>query len=294
MLNLFRAEWDKAVKNIVLIGFTVWVFPIGSATFVAIGLLVGLFSDTAQAGMTATSSGQWTTDVLSIWQLVISFPWNIFGRMLPLAFMAVVFAGEFQWGVWKNIIPRSSRAKLILIKFATLSAIVLISLVITSAIIGLGQYLLHRAAGVDYGPALSESVLQGFIRDYAETSLLGMISLLILAGFAALSALLSRSVLGGLLAGFGFSVVEPMSLVLLILLGNLFDSPELINLYQFTPSFNLDNARAWFVDNTAYELGISSFTAQPDLSVSLVALAGWVVGLITTAVLIFHKQDITS
>ena len=36
-----------------------------------------------------------------------------FVRVLPIVFCAGVFAGEFSWGTWKNIVPRSRRSGLI-------------------------------------------------------------------------------------------------------------------------------------------------------------------------------------
>ncbi len=294
MAGLLRAEWHKVVKNHVLTGFLVWIFPIGAAAFFAIATVMGLISENAQRAMLATSSGQWTTDVTAVWTFVTSFPANTLGRMLPLAFMAVVFAGEYQWGAWKNLVPRSRRAFLILAKFATLTTVVMLALSITSAVVGIGQWLTHQVAAVSYGPPLTAQVAADFLRHYTRESLLGMTSLLVLAGFAALGALITRSILGALLIGFGLSLFEALSPVLLAILGRVLDESALVNLYRFTSAYSIDNVRSWLVNDTALTRIQPGFTAEPSLAFSLMTLAVWVIGLVTLALMLFERQDITS
>jgi hypothetical protein len=292
MLNLFRAEWKKTIKNYKLTTFLVWIYPIGMAAFLTILLIVQLSTASSDQGAIAPSSGQWTADVLVTWNIVSSFPANIFGRMLPLAFMAVVFAGEYQWGTWKNLVPRSRRVALILTKLATLTVVVMIALVSTSVIVGVGQGLGHKIAGLAYGPPLTGKVLADFAGDYVREALLGMMSLLILAAFAASAALFTRSILGGLLFGFGFSILEPSEFWLV--LGIVFSKPEIVNLYRFMPTYNLNNVRSWLVTHRALAAVPSGFTAQPSLAFSCGMLALWLLGLTALAILVFQRQDITS
>ena len=155
MLSLLKAEWKKTTSNRMLSGFLIWIYPIGVGAFIAMMVLVSLLSESSARAMAATSSGQWTTDMLSIWLFISRrFPGNIFGRMLPLAFMAVTFAGEYQWSTWKNVVPRSTRWNLILAKFVTLSSFIMLSLFLTSLILGAGQGLGHALTGAAYGPKL--------------------------------------------------------------------------------------------------------------------------------------------
>lgn len=294
MLSLLQAEWKKTTSNRMLSGFLVWIYPVGVGAFMLMMLLVSLISESSAQAMVATSSGQWTSDMSAIWLFISTFPGNIFGRLLPLAFMAVVFAGEYQWGTWKNLVPRSSRPALILAKYCTLTAFIMLALFITSLLSALGQGLGHAMIGEAYGPELNAASLIEFAPTYVQYALLALISLVILAGFAALSALLTRSILGGLLAGFGFSVVEPMSLMLLYLVGKLLARPEVINLYQYTPTYNLDNLRSWFAQQGAATAPLAGFTAQPGMGFSLVMLVIWMLGLVSLSLLIFHQQDISS
>jgi hypothetical protein len=292
--NLLRAEWQKVIKNYTLTGFLVWLYPVGLVAFYIIVVIGTLVSERIQQLIISTGTGQWTTNMLGIWVLVTSFPVNIIPRMLPLAFMAVVFASEYQWGMWKNLIPRSRRIPLILAKFVTLILIEMISIILSSLVIGIGEVLIHRAVGVAYGPAMTLEVLGDFLSGYAREALLGMISLVILAGYAALAVLLTRSILGGLLAGLGLSVLEPMSFMFLVLIGRLLNKPAIINLYQFTSTYNIQNMRSWLVGNLPFTNVEANFTVQPGLAFSSIVLVAWIIGLIILAISVFERQDIGS
>lgn len=294
MFNLLRAEWMKAIWNYRLTGFLVWILPVGIGAFYAVMLISSLASTRFAEGMLATGAGTWTDDALGVWNLVVTFPFNVIGRMLPLAFMAVVFASEYQSGMWKNLVPRASRVALILSKLAVLAALIMLSLVFTSIVTVIGQGLGHRLVGTDYGPALTGAVAQEFIAHYAQSAVLALASLLILAGGAALAAILTRSVLGGLLIGFGLSVFDSMSLVFLLLLSRILDQPDLINLYRFTPSYNLDNALAWFRTNAGFVMPVGDFTTPPGLAFSVVMLLVWIAGFIGLSVWMFQRQDLTA
>jgi hypothetical protein len=238
------------------------------------------------------STGQWTTDMIFVWTFVISFPANIFGRMAPLAFIVTGFAGEYQWDTWKNIIPRSRRTSLILSKLTVLIAIVMLSLLISSLVFGIMQIAGHAVRGTPYGPSLSAEVIGDFSLSYAQMILIALISVTILGGSGALAAILTRSILGGLLASFFFSVLDAMSMGGLIFLGSLFNKPDLINLYLYTPSYNFDNLRSWFENGSAY-IPMPTFTASPGIGISLAILMAWIVFLVGSSILIFRKQDIS-
>ena len=294
MFNLLRAEWIKAAKNYLLTSFLMGMLPVGFATLIVTFTLLGFLSETTRQVPAEFSTGLWTADILGIWGVVISFPGNLFGRMMPLAFMAVGFAGEYQWGTWRNILPRNRRPMLIVSKLVILITIVMLTLFLTSLIIGVGWGICHRIHDLPYGPAWSGEVLVDFLKSYAQTILIGLISLMILGGYAALSAMVTRSILGGLLLGFFFSVVDAMSLGALLFFRRLLDIPELTNLYQYTPTYNMDNLRYWFFHGSANTVVASGFTAEPSMGTSFAILIMWVIGLVSLAILVFQRQDITS
>jgi hypothetical protein len=292
MLDLLRSEWMKATRNIPLISFLIWILPVGIAASFTIFIVFGFFTESMHTALDEFSTGQWTTDMIFVWTFVISFPANIFGRMAPLAFIVTGFAGEYQWDTWKNIIPRSRRTSLILSKLTVLIAIVMLSLLISSLVFGIMQIAGHAVRGTPYGPSLSAEVIGDFSLSYAQMILIALISVTILGGSGALAAILTRSILGGLLASFFFSVLDAMSMGGLIFLGSLFNKPDLINLYLYTPSYNFDNLRSWFENGSAY-IPMPTFTASPGIGISLAILMAWIVFLVGSSILIFRKQDIS-
>jgi ABC-type transport system involved in multi-copper enzyme maturation permease subunit len=176
MLNLYRAEWRKVFANFKLTSFLVWIFPIGLFAFHTVMILGSLVSGTLQIGVEYFGSGDWTTDSLAAWDMLIFFPANLFGRMLPLAFMAVVFAGEYQWRTLKNIVPRNQRWKLLVAKMAALISLVMVSMLLTALIASLGPSIGHRIHGLPYGPALSAEVIGVFLLDTARTAVIALLS----------------------------------------------------------------------------------------------------------------------
>ncbi len=294
-MSLLRAEWKKATGNLLLTGFLVWIVPVGILAFYVLGFLVYLISDDpTTVGIVRVTAESLTASVTGVWSLIIAFPGNIRGRLLPLAFMAVLFAGEYQWGTLRQIVPRSRRSSIILAKVATSTFIVLLSYILASLLIGLGQVAGHALLGLEVGSIFAGDELARFGLIYFQHLLLGALSLLILAGFAAVAAVLTRSILGGLLASFGLSVLEPMSLVFLVLLGRLLNRSDLGNLYQFAATYHLDNARSWFVAGHPLAPPLPGFTVEPALVVSLIALGLWVVVPVALSIILFNRQDITS
>ena len=293
MISLLRAETNKIIKNWVLMGFLVLIMPVGQAAFLAVLIIIALLSAESGRAMALTSSHQWTMDMIGPWSIITNFPFNVFGRFLPLAFMAVVFAGEYEWDTWKNIVPRAPRARLILAKTAVLISIVVISILLTGLISAGGFAANHKILDMDYGPALSWETFNVFLVDYSQQFLLGLLSLLILAGFAALAAILTRSILGGLLASLGFSVIEPMSLGLLMFLRSIINVPGIIKLYMLAPSFHLDNAHSWFLFDVPLAASYVPANTEISLALSLLVLVAWAFGLTGLALFLFQRQDIT-
>jgi ABC-type transport system involved in multi-copper enzyme maturation permease subunit len=296
MLSLYRAEWRKVFANFKLTSFLVWIIPVGYFAFESVMIILSLFSGTMQAGVEYFGSGDWTADSLTAWNMLIFFPTNLFGRMLPLAFMAVVFAGEYQWRTLKNIVPRTQRWKIILAKMAALVSLVMLSILLTALIASVGPVTGHRIHDLPYGPTLSAQVLGDFLLETARTAVIALLSLLIIVGYAAIAAILTRSILGGLLVSFGFAVLDAISLGLLLWLRGIFDKPDLINLYQFTPTYNLSNLHSWLCHGEAQlfiTAGSAPLTAEPSFWISSLVLGIWIVGLIGLSIWLFQRQEIT-
>ena len=239
--NLFRAEWEKIAGHRWVVGLLMWIFPMGALGILAIMLLVAIFASPEiqqNFGLASVGTGvDWTEIMLGAW----SIPNEMFGRIFLIAFTAVLFAGEFQWGTWKNLLPRRTRVPLILNKFVTLGAFAVISFGATSLIAGLGIFLPVKIAGGHYGPPLAEALQAGFLRDYAVQAASTFTATIIAAGYAALGAMITRSILGSIMIGIGLMLTEFLSLGILGLIGSLFGKPEVLALFQLTPAYNLSN-----------------------------------------------------
>ena len=100
-----------------------WVFPVGAFAFsVVIGVLLWLLPSFRES-LVNDGAIPWTAAALGAWTV----PTNLFGRMFLIGFIATVFAGEYQWSTWKNVIPRTHRVKLLLAKFLALAAVILLA-----------------------------------------------------------------------------------------------------------------------------------------------------------------------
>ncbi len=231
--------------------------------------------------------------MVSGWAFINSFPGNVFGRLFPLAYMAVVFAGEYEWGTWKNIIPRNRRPALIFAKLIVIILLVTISLMLMTALIAIGQGVTHQITGAPYGPKFNQEALRMFISTYGREASLAATTLLILGTFAALAALITRSTIGSLLLSFGFSLLDLLMAGFLLLIGNIINRPELVNLYQYSITYNLDNIRTWLMINEPLRNTVPGFTAEPALMISVLTLGIWLLALLTITVWYFQRQDIT-
>jgi ABC-type transport system involved in multi-copper enzyme maturation permease subunit len=288
MTSLLRAEWIKINKNIKLTGSLVWVFPIATAAIYGLGLL--LFGSLMGEEVEPTL---WTNEFSMIWGFINSFPGNVFGRLLPLAFMATVFAGEYQWRTWKNIVPRRSRWALIVSKQIVLVAIIVLAFFLTSVVTVFFQAIRHGLAEIAYQPAFSTQAISDFLQLYLREAGFGIISLFLMSAFAAIAAILTRSVLGSLLIALGLSVLELVSGLLLAFIGHFINWPALVNAYQFMPSYSIENIRSWLVNNIAYTAPLPEFAANPSLFFSLMVLGVWLLGSTGLAIWLFQRQDIT-
>lgn len=297
MLSLFRAEWIKLTGNRWPTGFLIWSFPISAVAFVGVMVtiltLVPSARDTAGTSNLGLENARWTDQAVSAWQIVNS----LFGRLVVLAYTSIVFAGEYHWDTWKNVLPRTERFRLLTVKLLALSALVLLSFTLTSIILSAGMGIMARLAGYDYGPALSGPVLRDFAGDYAREVWLAFTLIIISAGYAALAGMVMRSILGGALTSVVATYAEGLSLLGLLLLVELFDQRRIADLYRLTPSYNIANVRSW-VDQGKPELDNVNLLGQAlnfadDINFSLVVLGLWVIGLFALTAYLFQRQDIT-
>ena len=240
MIDLLRAEWRKMAGNRWVAGLLVWIFPVGAVALSVVLLLFVLFSDQVRAEV-AASPLVWTDQAVA----AVGFLNNQFGRLFFIAFAVVVFAGEYQWGTWKNIVPRSRRTRLILAKLLTLGVFILTALLLMALFWVLGRIVVTLVAGGSVTPTLSNADLGSFGRDLLLQAAVAYAAVLIVSSQAALVAMLLRSVIWGMLVGVGVTLVEPLLLVIAFVATQLFERPAYSWILRVTPMYNLDNITSW-------------------------------------------------
>ena len=294
MINLFRAEWQKLVGHRWAVGALVWIFPAGAIGILLLMTLIALLApaDVQQNfGLAAVDGGaRWTDAVRVAWAL----PNQVFGRFLIQAFAAVMFAGEYQWGTWKNLLPRRRRIPLIANKFVTLGAFMVVSFGVMSLIVAFGYWLPVTLAGGAYGPPLGEALADGFVREMLIQVGVMFTSTAIAVGYAALAAMITRSILGGVLVGMGLLVLEVMSQGVIALLSFLFNNPEIMALFRWTPRYNIANIVTILKHEPTLFGFLDDLGAANSAELSLLVLAVWVFGLLGLTLVLFQRQDVTT
>ena len=295
MRELLIAEWQKMNGNRWLAGFLIWIYPVGAVATVVVMSLIALVSDSF-ADFIRQDPGLWTEQVIG----ALGIPTNAFGRILLIGFAVVVFAGEYQWGTWKNTVPRSTRSKLIISKFITLLVLVSVACILFALIWGLGRGVMVKVAGGEYGPALTGAILRDFLGDFVSRYLLVMLTVFISASLAALVAMATRSIMAGLMFGVGLAIAEPLAFIGLTLTASILEAPWILHLGRVLPYYHFDNAVSWIVNDLPSNLTSFAITLGPEysfqdsLTLSLVVLLGWAIVLPALIIYLFQRQDITS
>lgn len=292
MLNLLRAEVQKVIGNGMLTSFTLWVWPVGAFAFVAVMVLFSVATPPDNVIFAVTP---WDQSMPAMWSNLTGFPGSVLARLFPISFLAVFFAAEYDWGTWKNIVPRRRRPLLMFSKVLVLSTLVVLSFAAASLVWGVGMGVFAAVSGQTYGPALTAEVLNDFVPLYLFEAALAFGTTLVLAGFCALAALLTRTIVGGLVLGLAMSTIESVSGLILAWVAAIFGDPALVDWFALTPSYSVDNLRSWYHANTALTPEfVPGFTNQLTVGGSVFVFAMWILGLLALSILIFQRQDITS
>ena len=289
-IRLFRAEWRKIIGNRWVTGCMIWVFPALAVLVTILALVAAALSASFREGI-AGEPLSWTDIAIFPWLI----PNNPLGRGLLLGFTAVLFAGEYQWNTWKALVPRSSRVPLILVKFVTVGLFIIFAFTLMSVLLTSGIGLVSIVAGAAYGPPLESGVLAEFAQDYGLQMLYAFLSTTIAAGYAALAAMITRSILGSVITGIVVSIGETMLFIPLYLIAQLLGREGVLHIYRFVPSYNLLNLFAWLSGETPGGLEMPSGAVIVDSQLFAEAvLVCWVIGLIALTAYAFQRQDITN
>jgi ABC-type transport system involved in multi-copper enzyme maturation permease subunit len=297
MRNLLKAEWKKVRHNYKTVSFIVWIVPVGVFTMLLMGILLAIFSasERGAGGLFAVvSTNNWIVDLTGIFNIVLVFPTDIMGRVMPLAFIGLSMAGEYQWDTWKSIVPRGSRISLLMSKIGMSAVVMLTSLVLTCLITFLGSLAGRSILGLEYLPALTAENLTLLGKEFAINFGLATLVLIFLSSLGALIARFSRSTLITFLGGFFFTIVDGLLDKFLYLFGRIFNLPQLVNGYAYGFSFNLGNTLSWLKTESQFPVNTPGFEGEYSLWFSVLVLALWIGGMLILALWSFNRQDLTS
>jgi len=287
MFNLFRAEIRKILSQRWMAILLLWIWPIGGIV-VPLTVMALTLLNPPDATQTIKPTFLWTDTALSAWFV----PTNLFGRILFITLASATFASEYQWGTWKNIVPRADRARLILAKYLAFTSILMVSIVVTSGLLTVGTGLLQTARSLPYPPEINSDVLQTFARDYLLEALLTLINTVIGVAFGAILATLTRSLVGGIIGGLTLVIGELGFISGVTTFGFALQSPEIAGLVRFTSSINIGNVQSWVRSGQPLTLLMKEAPTN-SLAASFVILALWLIVLVALNLWIFQKQDLT-
>lgn len=285
-MSVFYAEWQKTLRNKWMIGFTMWVWPVGALAVLAVVGLITLL----------TGADPETLNITEVnWQEQMRFAWsnvsNVFGQLLIAAFTASVFAGESNWHTWKNLVPRNRRVTLLLSKYAVVLLVVFIAFNLMAIFAAIGSQIIALAAGAETGPLLFSDETAAFLSEYLILVLTTYAQAIQVVLYASLAALLMRSIIAGAIAATGALLVDLALPLVLFLLGNLLEYPELMRLHTITPGYNVNNLRAWWLTDS----GVSMYPEvyEPlSADTSLLLIGIWFVGLVLLSLFLFTRRDV--
>lgn len=281
MHNLIRAEVTKALKNRWATLFTVFMFPMGVALF----FIFVLGSELAGVGI--------TTEFVE-WQLIINqtfnFPNSFFGQLFLVAFGAFVFAGEAVWGTWKNIIPRNARVRLILAKYIAVAVLVFLSLNLMGLIAFIGAIVLGLITGAQMQPAFGTPAAWAFMSEYVLNMVTVFATSLLAAGYAALAALFTRSILGGAVIGMLVAFSDFTIATVVSRLNSLVVTFDFAPFIRILPAYNILNIQNWLQTGRGWRL--TPAMEPPSAFESLLVASAWATGVVIVSILAFRQRDI--
>lgn len=287
MMALFRAEWHKITGNRILMGCLIWIWPFLACGMVTLIYLAFVARGSGSQAAYVDSPVRWTDAALGPWQALNS----VLGRLLLMGFVATVFAGEYQHGTWKTVLPGNTRIKMLLAKYVVMAIVILITFAVMMLVLVISLGAMNLFLGAGYPPALSAAVLADFTGNLLANVALGLASFLVVANIAILISIWTRSILFGVLVSTFFALVEFLGIPpILSLIADIFQWDWVNNLLVLVPAFHADNIAAWI--NTGEGAVFISEELEVALVPSIFALALWLLGLLAATVVIFRRQDL--
>ncbi|MEZ0243653.1 MAG: ABC transporter permease [Sphingomonas sp.] len=278
MRNVIAAEWTKLLphKGTWLL---VWIYPI--LFFVV--LTIALLAEPRSAK--PPSAENWIENSATIWQ----FATISLGRYFIAGYFALVFAGEYGWNTWKLVVPHAARWKLIGAKYGVTLALLYIAW-IAAALVSILMMWVKAAVG---GDAIPQGVtFPALVSGHFDLIVLGIAPVLIAATYATIAAVLTRSTLASFIIALVLITLDELFGRLVQWLSS-FGMEWLAVPYRILPGYHLHNLSSWMQSGAAYQMKLAGGTVIAcSQTISLLALAGWIIGLAGLTAYLFQRQDI--
>lgn len=257
------------------------------ASFVSVGLLVGLLGLIVLASATVGQNGPDPEDGIAA-RLLLTFPGAYdfilsfmlgLGGLVAVLYAAAVGGSEWTWGTLKNVVARGeSRIRYTLLTFAAIALMIAVGLAITF-LLGVVLVLIGASiAGVSTAGLTDADTLARLPRMAAR----GWFAVVEEASIGFAIATLARSQLAGIGAGIAFYFGELFARVFL---------PAIVKYMPFAvANASIDTGgRGGFGGGGGGGGGVASL--EPDTA--LILVAAWLVGSLLVAVLVTERAEIT-
>jgi ABC-type transport system involved in multi-copper enzyme maturation permease subunit len=256
------------------------------ASFVSVGLLVGLLAliliASATAGQSSGARGAEAARQLltfpGSYDFVLSFLFG-FGGLVAVTFAAAIAGSEWSWGTLKNAVARGeSRARYMLALFAAIAVMVGVGLAISFAL-GIGVALVAaNIAGISTAGVTDADTLARLPAMAAR----GWFAVVEQAALGFAIATLARSQLAGIGAGIAFYFGEGFAQIFL---------PDIVKYMPFAVArASVDTGAA---GGGGFGGGAQAAAGALSPDTALVLVAVWLVGSLAVAVLFTERAEIT-
>ncbi len=283
---MLRAEWLKMTRQRWVTGGLLWIWPVGGVLLcIVLGIGVIVFPTTRD--QLRANPFRWTDVALGAWTI----PLNLFGRLLIIGYAARQFAGEYQWGTWKHAVPYVSRTRLLFAKYIVLSTLIVLAFGALSLVLIFGGLIVNRLAGAESLPVLTSEVFLTFLGNYVLQAGATLIGSFIGTAFAALAAMLTRSMMGGIIGGVLFVLIELGFMTSVTVMGIIFNAPQIADLIRLTSAYNVPNISSWVIYGQPIMPLVQGVRVNSALE-SLLVLIVWVIGLVGVSIIVFRRQDL--
>ena len=274
LADAIAAESYKLLRNRSLLFWGFCAGPLGNFLF---NLLTETYLFLRSSAVTPRLTAGAHIDLGQQLMQGLSTSTSFFFEIFILAGAAGLFAGEYRWETWRLVVPRNSRANLMLAKFAVFgmaAAIGILAFGIFGALAALYTALLNGLT-----PSLSLALPQA-----AGVFLGALAEMMLLAGLAALIVTLSRAQIAALLAGIAFVIIQTIAMRLV----HPWEAP--LRYFAYLPIMSAYLIRTWAAGQ---EIGPGVLVDPGMVLPAVLFLAAWITVLTGLAVTLFQRQDLS-